>query len=595
MNDEVRRIKERLDLVEVVGDYVKLRKAGKSFVGLCPFHQEKTPSFSVSRERQTYHCFGCGAGGDVFRFLMEMEGWTFPQALEVLSARTGVVLEHRGRRREEGGDVLEEALAFYRASLGASEGEAARAYLRRRELPQEAWERFELGWSLPAWRSLEDHLRRQGLNLRDAVERGLLVEGPKGTYDRFRGRVMFPIRSETGRLLGFGGRLVDGEGAKYVNSPESPLFEKRKILYLLPQAKRAIREKGCALVVEGYLDAIRCHLNGHPEAVASLGTAFTEEQADLLARQADRCLICFDTDAAGQEAALKGMYVLRRKGLDVRVVRLPKGKDPDELLRDPQGAEAFEGALTEALPLPRFHVAARRKWLEDPQERKRGLEEVLGGIASLSVLDVRPSLPDVAADLGLLPHELEALLRQRGWGGVSEKRPPFPPRSGERGEGIFPFPGVSIHEGGEEEPAPDPWEAALCHLLWSREGFRSSSAPEGFLPLLRSECARAVASALLCGESPEELEARWLQTGDQRSAALLALGGAFLEELYLEESPEEEVLRQLRLREWRRRYEELHRRVVRKESLSEDERRDYVAMAAKIKRGEKRSYERKAP
>ena len=595
MNDEVRRIKERLDLVEVVGDYVKLRKAGKSFVGLCPFHQEKTPSFSVSRERQTYHCFGCGAGGDVFRFLMEMEGWTFPQALEVLSARTGVVLEHRGRRREEGGDVLEEALAFYRASLGASEGEAARAYLRRRELPQEAWERFELGWSLPAWRSLEDHLRRQGLNLRDAVERGLLVEGPKGTYDRFRGRVMFPIRSETGRLLGFGGRLVDGEGAKYVNSPESPLFEKRKVLYLLPQAKRAIREKGCALVVEGYLDAIRCHLNGHPEAVASLGTAFTEEQADLLARQADRCLICFDTDAAGQEAALKGMYVLRRKGLDVRVVRLPKGKDPDELLRDPQGAEAFEGALTEALPLPRFHVAARRKWLEDPQERKRGLEEVLGGIASLSVLDVRPSLPDVAADLGLLPHELEALLRQRGWGGVSEKRPPFPPRSGERGEGIFPFPGVSIHEGGEEEPAPDPWEAALCHLLWSREGFRSSSAPEGFLPLLRSECARAVASALLCGESPEELEARWLQAGDQRSAALLALGGAFLEELYLEESPEEEVLRQLRLREWRRRYEELHRRVVRKESLSEDERRDYVAMAAKIKRGEKRSYERKAP
>ena len=595
MNDEVRRIKERLDLVEVVGDYVKLRKAGKSFVGLCPFHQEKTPSFSVSRERQTYHCFGCGAGGDVFRFLMEMEGWTFPQALEVLSARTGVPLEHRGRRREEGGDVLEEALAFYRASLGASEGEAARAYLRRRELPQEAWERFELGWSLPAWRSLEDHLRRQGLNLRDAVERGLLVEGPKGTYDRFRGRVMFPIRSETGRLLGFGGRLVDGEGAKYVNSPESPLFEKRKILYLLPQAKRAIREKGSALVVEGYLDAIRCHLNGHPEAVASLGTAFTEEQADLLARQADRCLICFDTDAAGQEAALKGMYVLRRKGLDVRVVRLPKGKDPDELLRDPQGAEAFEGALTEALPLPRFHVAARRKWLEDPQERKRGLEEVLGGIASLSVLDVRPSLPDVAADLGLLPHELEALLRQRGWGGVSEKRPPFPPRSGERGEGIFPFPGVSIHEGGEEEPAPDPWEAALCHLLWSREGFRSSSAPEGFLPLLRSECARAVASALLCGESPEELEARWLQAGDQRSAALLALGGAFLEELYLEESPEEEVLRQLRLREWRRRYEELHRRVVRKESLSEDERRDYVAMAAKIKRGEKRSYERKAP
>ena len=595
MNDEVRRIKERLDLVEVVGDYVKLRKAGKSFVGLCPFHQEKTPSFSVSRERQTYHCFGCGAGGDVFRFLMEMEGWTFPQALEVLSARTGVVLEHRGRRREEGGDVLEEALAFYRASLGASEGEAARAYLRRRELPQEAWERFELGWSLPAWRSLEDHLRRQGLNLRDAVERGLLVEGPKGTYDRFRGRVMFPIRSETGRLLGFGGRLVDGEGAKYVNSPESPLFEKRKVLYLLPQAKRAIREKGSALVVEGYLDAIRCHLNGHPEAVASLGTAFTEEQADLLARQADRCLICFDTDAAGQEAALKGMYVLRRKGLDVRVVRLPKGKDPDELLRDPQGAEAFEGALTEALPLPRFHVAARRKWLEDPQERKRGLEEVLGGIASLSVLDVRPSLPDVAADLGLLPHELEALLRQRGWGGVSEKRPPFPPRSGERGEGIFPFPGVSIHEGGEEEPAPDPWEAALCHLLWSREGSRSSSAPEGVLPLLRSECARAVASALLCGESPEELEARWLQTGDQRSAALLALGGAFLEELYLEESPEEEVLRQLRLREWRRRYEELHRRVVRKESLSEDERRDYVAMAAKIKRGEKRSYERKAP
>ena len=589
MDDAVRRIKERLDLLEVVGDYVKLRKAGKSYVGLCPFHQEKSPSFSVSPERQTYHCFGCGVGGDVFRFLMEMEGWTFPQTLEVLAARTGVVLERAGRRDAAKGDVIEAALAFFRQSLQGPEGEIPRAYLRRREVPPEAWERFELGWAPPAWRALEDHLRGQGQSLREAQERGLVVSGSRGTYDRFRGRVMFPIRSETGRLLGFGGRLVDGEGAKYVNSPESPLFEKRRLLYLLPQAKRAIREKGCALVVEGYLDALRCHLRGHPETVASLGTALTEDQAALLARQADRCLICFDTDAAGQEAALKGMYVLRRQGLEVRVVRLPRGKDPDELLREPEGGEAFEAALREALPLPRFHVAVRRNRLEDPRERHRTLEELLGGLASLSVLDLRPLLGDTAADLGLLPHELEGLLRTRGWGGEAPKRS-IPHR--EEKEGISPSDGVSLSR--EDEEPRDPWEAALCHLLWSREGFRASGAPEGLIPLLGTERARSVASALLCGETPEDLEVRWLQTGDRGSPELVAWGGAFVESLHLE-SPEEEVLRQLRGRRDRRCYEALHHRVVRKEILSEDERREYVALAARIKRGEKRSHEREAP
>ncbi|HPE65664.1 MAG TPA: DNA primase, partial [Synergistales bacterium] len=321
-SDDVRRVKDRLDIVEVIGDYVRLKKAGNNFLGLCPFHDEKTPSFNVSPSRQTFHCFGCGQGGDVFSFIMEKENLSFREALETLAERAGVQLSSEGARtlRERSlFDIMERACSHFRSLLEKPEGEHAAAYLARRNLPREAWRNFELGWASPSWDALWKALANEGVSFREAFDAGLVLEGKNGPYDRFRGRIIFPVRDISGRLLAFGGRLLDGEGAKYINSPEGVLYSKRRSLYLLNRAKEAARSKDRLILVEGYMDAIRLHLNGFEETAASLGTSLTEEQALLIRRLTDRCFICYDSDIAGQEASIRGMYVLQKAGLDVRV------------------------------------------------------------------------------------------------------------------------------------------------------------------------------------------------------------------------------------------------------------------------------------
>ena len=314
--------------------------------GRCPFHNEKTPSFAVSPDRQTFHCFGCGKGGDVFTFIMEMEHIEFREALEKLAERTGVKLQVRSGRNTEAvrtlGNINVCALDFFRRSLAGSGGEAARAYLTRRVISRESASRFELGWAPASWNSLIRQLKSSGFSEAQIEESGLVAKSERGVYDRFRGRVMFPIYSITDRLIGFGGRIIDGEGAKYLNSPESPLFNKRNNLYLLNKAKAAVREKGFIILTEGYMDAIRCHLSGYTNTVASLGTSLTEAQAALIKRMAGLCYICYDSDAAGQEASLRGMYILQRQGVSVKIVRLSGGKDPDEILL--QEARAVESA-----------------------------------------------------------------------------------------------------------------------------------------------------------------------------------------------------------------------------------------------------------
>ncbi|HPP38518.1 MAG TPA: DNA primase, partial [Thermosynergistes sp.] len=275
--DVIGEIKKRLDIVDLVGDYVQLRKVGRNYRALCPFHTEKTPSFYVSPERQTYHCFGCGKGGDAFTFLMEIEGVSFPQALERLAKRAGVTLSKSARPKAEGdlSEVIELALKFYRDALHSPSGEVARSYLKHRELPPEVWETFELGWAPPSWDYLWQSLQRHGVTFELAERCGLVLMGSRSPYDRFRGRVMFPVRDVSGKLVAFGGRLVVGEGAKYINSPESELFQKRNCLYLLERAKKSIRQRGRSILVEGYIDAIRLHISGYPETVASLGTSLT--------------------------------------------------------------------------------------------------------------------------------------------------------------------------------------------------------------------------------------------------------------------------------------------------------------------------------
>ena len=521
-NDDVRRVKERLDILEVIGDRVRLHRAGRGYLGLCPFHDEKTPSFHVSQERQNYHCFGCGRGGDVFTFVMETEGLDFRQALELLADRAGVVLTRSEPRRRASGnlyEVLELAGKFFSSLLTAPEGAAARAYLARRGLTMNDAARFALGWSANSWDSLSRHLRDAGVTDREALDAGLVLESQRGgVYDRFRGRLTFPIRDVAGRVIAFGGRLVDGEGAKYINSPEGAIYSKRRNLYLLHEARGAIRERGRSILVEGYMDALRLHLNGYAEAVASLGTSLTEEQARLLKRFGDRCYICYDSDTAGQEATLRGMYVLQGLGLDVQVITIPSGKDPDELLSSPRGGELFEEALEKARPLVLQHLAAVQPLLDRPETRRSGVESLFGGLAQLQPSALAPSVPQLAGALGLYPHEfwreLEAFRRGRG---ADRREAPA--------EGP---PGGNVRA--PRHPELDPLEAALCSLLWRREDCRRRHRPEDLLALLSDDRVKEVVLAVLM-ESPASLEARWLAIGDRFPPALIAQGDAFCDEL----------------------------------------------------------------
>ena len=556
--DDVQNIKEKLDIVEVISDRVRLRQAGRDFLGLCPFHNERTPSFHVSQERQSYHCFGCGRGGDVFTFVMETEGLDFRACLELLAARAGVTLtKAAGKKRTEGNlyEVMELAAQFFSAQLRGPAGAAGRACMERRSLSPAAAERFGLGWSANAWDTLARHLSEQGVPERLSLACGLVSESQRGgVFDRFRGRLMFPIRDIAGRVIAFGGRLVDGsDAAKYINSPEGELYSKRRNLYLLHEARNAIRERQRSILVEGYMDALRLHLCGFPETVASLGTSLTEDQARLLKRFCDRCFICYDSDAAGQEATLRGMYVLQELGLDVRVISLPSGKDPDELLLTEGGAELFQEALDNARPLILQHLAAVQGLLDSPDTRRAGVESLMGGLVQLDPSSVAPHAPRLSGALGLYPHEfwreLEAFRRR------TARPAERPSESAEAPEKIV----------------LDPLSSALCALLWRDEALRRTP-PDEVLALLSDERVKEVALAILM-ESPEVLEERWLSLNDRYPLALLARGGAFCDELSVNPediNPWEVVRTALARRRDEARLAELNMRMKRASATGEE-------------------------
>lgn len=561
-DEAVREIKERLDIVELVGDAVPLRKVGKNFRGLCPFHTEKTPSFYVSPERQTFHCYGCGRGGDIFSFVMEKEGLTFPEALETLAERAGVQLAKRTAGRRSLSDIMELALAFYRENLQGASGEPARRYLESRRLPVAAWSRFELGWAPPAWDGLWAFLRNRGVSRQEALSCGLIVEGQKGDYDRFRGRVIFPIRDMAGKLTAFGGRVLSGEGAKYINSPEGPLFNKRSLLYLLPAAKGFIRERGEAIVVEGYMDALRLHLCGFQNAVATLGTSLTVEQAALLKRISDRVLICYDSDAAGQEATLRGMSLLQNEGLEVRVVELPRGKDPDELLASDGGDLLFGQALAKAMPLPLYHVHARRGALAGAG-RKKAVEEILNGLAELPMLDLAPHLGSISSALGIFSHQLYELLSQRQG---QKKNSPFPEKRDSALSSVL----IGERKSNRAEDLPDPLESALLYLLWNCPEKRAGSAPEAILPLFGDERIQSAAAALLNGEPPESLRRIWYETADRFLESALAAGGDFCEAFGDREEAWQKIEAGLRKRNAEKEYRSLREKMTRGLATSEE-------------------------
>jgi len=358
--ETLEEIKLRADIVDVIGRYVHLKKRGRNYVALCPFHQERTPSFTVSPEKQMFYCFGCGIGGDVFTFLMKYEGLDFAEAAAKLAELTGVDLKNPSsspaarKIKERLYELGALAAGFYYHILKSQpEGRAAREYLEKRGVKEEAVQAFQLGFSPPEGKALVHHLREKGFSYGEMEQAGLVSLSGKEPQDRFRGRIMFPIKDAQGRVVGFGGRLL-GEGQpKYLNSPEGPLFQKGRLLYGLHLALPEIRKREQVVLVEGYMDVIACWQQGIKNAVASLGTSLTDDQAREMKKLAREVIIAYDNDLAGQAATLRGLELLYRRGLQVRVLELPPGTDPDDFLKS-QGPGAFQLLLQESLPLMEF-------------------------------------------------------------------------------------------------------------------------------------------------------------------------------------------------------------------------------------------------
>lgn len=351
----VEEIKSRIDIVDLVAEHVDLRKAGQNYKGLCPFHAEKTPSFTVSPSKQIFHCFGCSKGGDVVSFIMNYETLSFPEALSFLARKAGIRIEEfrtgppaQRSLKEKLFALHSAAVAYYRQNLETSAH--ARAYLAQRGIDAESAESFGLGYSLHARDGLLAHLQQKGFPAEEIKHSGLVHYGEKGPFDFFRDRLMFPIFDLQGRPVAFGGRLLAAakSAPKYVNSPDSPLFRKGETLYGLSQAKGHIAQKGYALLVEGYLDVITCHRHGFRHAVAPLGTALTGGHLKKLRRFASKVLLVFDGDAAGRAATRRSLDLAYAEAMNTKVLMLPEGQDPDSFLRK-EGAEAFRKRLGGAL------------------------------------------------------------------------------------------------------------------------------------------------------------------------------------------------------------------------------------------------------
>jgi DNA primase len=394
-DEKIDEIRDRTDIVEVVSSYLPLKRSGVNNQGLCPFHQEKSPSFNVNSARQIFHCFGCGVGGNVFSFLMRMEGLSFPDAVRRLGEKVGIEVEEEAvspdeiRRREERERILrinEVAGGFYHQTLLEDEaGVLGRRYLRQRGYDGETVRAFQLGFAPEGWESLAKHLAGKNFSSGDVQKAGLVRPGKqdRGDYDLFRNRLLFPIHDLQGRMVAFGGRVLDDSLPKYINSPETAVYHKGQTLYGLHQARDAMRHSGEALVVEGYFDVLALHRAGFAGAVATCGTALTADHARLLKRYADKILLIFDEDAAGRQATFRAMEALLPVGLSVSVVAMPAGEDPDSLLKE-KGAEGFRSCLDAARPVMEVFIEDRLRANDESVEgRARAAEQSLEQIRRL--------------------------------------------------------------------------------------------------------------------------------------------------------------------------------------------------------------------
>ena len=453
----LREIRDRNNIVQVVADYVSLRKAGTHFKGLCPFHSEKTPSFTVHEQRQFFYCFGCQMGGDAISFVREMHGFGFVEAVRHLADRAGVAMPERqnfpggsfddrsqaGSRRPGGRErkstffaAGQSAMTFFADSLGGAAGDRCRRYLRERAIEPEVVDRFGLGFAPDRWDALVEQLSQDGIDAHIPETLGLIAARKSGSgyYDRFRNRLMFPIRNLGGKVIGFGGRDLPGtdhEGdtppAKYINSPDSPVYSKGEALYGLFEARRAMREVGHALVVEGNVDVLRLSQAGLQAVVAPMGTALTVEQCRLLRRLVSRVVLVYDGDKAGRAAGIKAVSSALKEGLQVAVVNLPDGSDPDSFVAE-EGADSLRELVDAAIPGWEHLVAST---LDDAHFRKDPMTATPRAVDHLApILD---SVPDrrlrtlyqrhLAGALGLDPGALASFVQEAR----SRQRPAFQP------------------------------------------------------------------------------------------------------------------------------------------------------------------------
>ena len=386
MSTPVEQIKERLNIVDLLGTYIKLEKAGKNLKARCPFHNEKSPSFFVSPDRDSYYCFGCGAKGDIFTFVQEFEGLDFFGALKMLAEKTGVTLERGNFGKKDDKEAifnaLEAAAQFFESNLPKSN--SAQKYLEKRGLTEKTIKDWRIGFVADDWRTLYDYLTARKFSDAEIEQAGLIKRNEKSFYDRFRGRIMFPIRDSAGRVVGFTGRILpqndDGKAAKYLNSPETAVFNKSRILYGFDLAKLNIKKFDYAVIVEGQMDIIMCHQAGFDNTVATSGTALTPEHLQLLKRISNRVIMAFDADKAGFNAATKAWQLALSLGMEVKIAEFPEGMDPaDVILKD---KEIWKDSLKNSMHIVDFYLS--KILTEKLEQRKLGLavqERILPYIA----------------------------------------------------------------------------------------------------------------------------------------------------------------------------------------------------------------------
>lgn len=375
-------IKRTADIVEVIGQYVQLRKAGQHHIGLCPFHGDKDPSFTVNQSRQMFHCFGCKKGGDVFAFWMEYHKVSFPQAMRELAERYHIALPERemtpAQKREK---ELEEAIYeinklaagyYHQILLKSEKGAPGREYLKKRSLNRDIAEEFLLGFAPPEWNGLTNYLKGKKADLEKAAKAGLIISKDRGYYDRFRGRVIFPIHNLRKQVTGFGARVTDKSLPKYLNTPETPVFHKGELLYGLHTAYQGIRESGRVVIVEGYTDVIALKKQGFNEAVATLGTALTREHVRKLKGYAKEAMVVFDSDAAGKGATLKSLPLFLNEDMTAKVIVLPEGDDPDTFVNK-RGLEGFIECIEKSVPIFGFYLDLKLAQSDDSIENKAGI------------------------------------------------------------------------------------------------------------------------------------------------------------------------------------------------------------------------------